>query len=306
VTFSIVARDPATGQMGVAAQTCNLAVGTWVPWAEGGVGAVATQADALRSYGTQGLALMRGGMAAPDALQALLAADRRRQFRQVAMVDRLGRVATHTGDRCFPEAGSVVGDAFSTQANMMARDTVWGAMANAYRAGRGDLADRLLAALDAAQAQGGDLRGQQTAALLVVGPDPTPFPLITLRVDHHPNPLGELRRLLDLHRAYDAEYGVPDAMAAGGPPAALRLLDTVARQAPGEPYLQFLRALHLAGRLNRWDEARDILRSLVQQAPLWQEYLRREASVGHFAAPQVSRRLLAALQLDEQRAGGLP
>jgi uncharacterized Ntn-hydrolase superfamily protein len=295
VTYSIVARDPNTGQMGVAVQTCNLAVGAWVPWAEGGVGAVATQAEAERSYGTLGLALMRNDQPAPDALRALLAADDRREFRQVSMIDRQGRVATHTGSRCFPEAGSVVGDTFCTQANMMARDTVWQAMANAYRAAPGDLADRLLAALDAAQAEGGDIRGQQTAALLVVAGRPTPIPHITLRVDHHPEPLRELRRLLGLHRAYAAEVAIPATVARGDLEGVRMLLARIEQEAPGEPYLRFLSALHLAGRLDVWDEALAMLRSLIDQDPLWEEYLRREAQVAHFSRPGLAQRLLTAL-----------
>lgn len=301
MTYSIVARDPETGQMGVAVQTCNLAVGAWVPWAEGGVGAVATQAAAERSYGTLGLALMRGGLPAPQALQALLAADKQRDFRQVSMIDRTGRVATHTGSRCFPQAGSVVGDSFCTQANMMARDTVWQAMAAAYQAAPGDLAGRLLAALDAAQAEGGDIRGQQTAALLVVDSQPTPIPLITLRVDHHPEPLRELRRLLGLHRAYTAEYAIPETVDRGDPEAAREVLAQIQHQAPGEPYLRFLTALHLAGRLDSRDEALAILRSLVAEDPLWEEYLRREARVAHFSPPGLASRLLAALPAAQDR-----
>ena len=167
MTYSIVAQDPDTGQLGVAVQTFNLAVGTWVPWAEAGVGAVATQALAERSYGTLGLDLIRGGKTAGHALRALLAVDSKRDFRQVSIIDYQGHIATYTGNRCFPEAGSHVGETFCTQANMMAHDTVWDAMAGAYQSPDGDFGDRLLAALDAAQAEGGDMRGKQTAALLI-------------------------------------------------------------------------------------------------------------------------------------------
>jgi uncharacterized Ntn-hydrolase superfamily protein len=299
MTYSIVARDPGTGQMGVAVQTCNLAVGSWVPWAEAGVGAVATQAVAERSYGTLGLSLMRGKKSAGEALTALLAADDRREFRQVAFVDARGHVATHTGQRCLPAAGSFTGEAFATQANMMARATVWQAMAAAYESASGDLASRLLVALDAAEAEGGDMRGRQTAALLVVGPEPELFPLVDLRVDHHPQPVAELHRLLRLHRAYMAEYQVPQAVAAGDLEAAGRLLAQIGEWAPGEDYLQYLRAMHLAGRLDRWDEALAILRPLVRQKPLWAEYLRRDAAVDHFDCPGLGPRMLALLENGE-------
>jgi uncharacterized Ntn-hydrolase superfamily protein len=297
VTYSIVARDAKTGHLGVAVQTFNLAVGIWVPWAEGGVGAVATQALAERSYGPHGLDLMRGGKTAHHALAALLAVDPKREFRQVSMIDHRGNIATHTGDRCFPEAGSYIGESFCTQANMMAYDTVWGAMADAYDAADGDLAERLLAALEAAEAAGGDMRGKQTAALLVVDRERTPLPLVDLRVDHHPEPLVELRRLLRLHRAYMAEYTIPDHVEAGDTETAYELLAQIGRWAPEEPYLQYLRAMHLAGHLNRWAEAQEILSSLIQASPLWGEYLRREARTDNFGCPGLGARLLDDLDV---------
>jgi uncharacterized Ntn-hydrolase superfamily protein len=297
VTYSIVARDTETGHLGVAVQTFNLAVGTWVPWAEGGVGAVATQALAERSYGPLGLGLIRGGKTAPEALSSLLATDSKRDFRQVSMIDHHGNIGTHTGKRCFPEAGSFIGDSFCTQANMMARNTVWDAMADAYRAAKGDLGERLLAALDAAQGEGGDIRGKQTAALLVVDGKWTPIPLIDLRVEHDPKPLAELRRLLRLHRAYMAEYKLADVVEAGDVGTAHDMLTQIGEWAPDEPYLQYLRAMHLAGRLDRWDEALAILRPLVQTAPVWAEYLRREAIVENFGCPGLGTRLLDLLDI---------
>ncbi len=297
MTYSIVARDPETGHMGVAVQTFNLAVGTWVPWAEGGVGAVATQALAERSYGTLGLDLIRGGKTAGEALTALLEVDPKREFRQVSIIDHQGAIATHTGDRCFPEAGSFVGDTFCTQANMMARDTVWEAMADAYETASGDLADRLLAALDAAQAEGGDMRGKQTVAMLVVDRERTPIPLVDLRVDHDPNPLQELRRLLRLHRAYTAEYAIPDYVEAGDTETAYKMLSQIGELAPDEPYLQYLRAMHLAGWLDRWDEALAILQPLIEESPVWGEYLQREAQVDNFGCPDLGTRLLDALDI---------
>lgn len=300
MTYSIVARDPHSGEMGVAVQTFNLAVGTWVPWAQGGVGAVATQALAERSYGTLGLRLIDGGKTAPEALTALLAVDPKRDYRQVSMLDRTGRLATHTGDRCFPEAGSHISADFCTQANMMAHSTVWDAMAEAYQSASGhggDLADSLIAALEAGEAAGGDLRGRQTAALLVVGPEPSPIPRVDLRVDHHPQPVSELRRLLGLHRAYMAERQIATEVDAGNPEEAYRALGRIREWAPDESYLTYLSALHLAGRLDRWNEGVAMLRSLVHDKPVWGEYLQREATVDNFGLPGLGDRLLKALDM---------
>jgi uncharacterized Ntn-hydrolase superfamily protein len=276
MTYSIVARDPQTGQLGVAVQTFNLAVGTWVPWAAGGVGAVATQALAERSYGTRGLELIREGKSAPEALQTLLAADPQREQRQVSMIDAQGRIGTHTGRCCIPEAGSHLGDTFCTQANMMLRDTVWQAMAEAYQAAQGDLADRLMAALDAAQAEGGDMRGKQTAALLVVDRAESSIPLIDLRVDRDPQPLKRLRHMLRLHRAYTLEYQIADHVRSGDTQPVYGIIQKIVELAPEESYLHCLCALHLDRVLGRRQEALDILRPLVARQPQWRRYLQRE------------------------------
>ncbi|MGD2049199.1 MAG: DUF1028 domain-containing protein [Chloroflexota bacterium] len=303
MTYSIVARDPYSGQIGVAVQTCNLAVGTWVPWAEAGVGAVATQAEAERSYGTLGLELMRGQMGAQRALTALLAADDQRDFRQIAFVDARGEAAVYTGQRCLPEAGHVLGESFTTQANMMANNTVWESMAETYRSHDGDFADRLLAALDAAELAGGDIRGRQTAALLVVGPENFAFPSIDLRVDHHPEPLSELRRLLGLHRAYMAEYAIRDAAQAGDKKTVSQLLQQIDQGAQDEAYLQYLRAMHLAGYLGRWEEAISILQNLIEQTPNWAEFLQRDAAVDHFNYSDLAPRLLSLLEGEQVTDG---
>jgi uncharacterized Ntn-hydrolase superfamily protein len=276
MTYSIIARDPQTEQMGVAVQTFNLAVGTWVPWAAGGVGAVATQALADRRYGTLGLDLMRGGYPAEQVLQALLAADPKRELRQVSMIDNSGEIATHTGSCCIPEAGSFAGDTFCTQANMMVRNTVWGAMAAAFQEARGSLANRLLVALDAAQAEGGDLRGKQTAALLVVEGRPLPVPVIDLRVDHHPQPLAELRRMLRLHQAYELEYEIGRHIDEGNTETIYDLVVQIGELAPDEAYLQCLCALHLERSLDLRAEALKILGPLVERQPQWRTYLERE------------------------------
>jgi uncharacterized Ntn-hydrolase superfamily protein len=205
-TFSIVARDPATGELGVAVQSHWYSVGALVPWAEAGVGAVATQSFIDVSYGPLGLELMRAGKTAPEALRALLAADAHPDVRQVAMVDARGNLSAWTGENAIIEAGHVEGEQFSVQANLMLSADVWPAMAAAYRAARGDLGERLLAALDAAQAAGGDIRGRQSAAILIVRGQSTGRPwddkVMDLRVEDSPEPLRELRRLVNLQRAY--------------------------------------------------------------------------------------------------------
>ncbi len=206
-TYSIVARDPMTGQMGVAVQSHWFSVGPLVPWVEAGVGAIATQSFVEVSYGPLGLGLMRAGKSAQEALKALLEIDKKREVRQVAMIDSQGRVAAHTGKQCIDEAGHYVGEQFSTQANLMLKNTVWKAMADAYKSAKGDLIDRLLAALEAAEKEGGDIRGRQSAAIIVVSGKPSGQPwkdrVVDLRVEDHPNPLEELRRLIKVHRAYD-------------------------------------------------------------------------------------------------------
>jgi uncharacterized Ntn-hydrolase superfamily protein len=204
-TYSIVARDPDTGQLGVAVQSHYFGV-FMVAWAEAGVGAVASQASGDPAYGQLGLDLMRAQKSAPDALAGLLAADSMKEVRQVAMIDAQGRVAAHTGSITIPEAGHIVGDGFSVQANMMLKNSVWPAMAETYRSAKGGLVDRLLAALDAAEAEGGDIRGRQSAAILIVKPKSTGRPWIDtifdLRVDDAAEPLVEIRRLVAVRRAY--------------------------------------------------------------------------------------------------------
>ncbi|MFQ5768195.1 MAG: DUF1028 domain-containing protein, partial [Acidobacteriota bacterium] len=205
-TFSIVARDPKTGELGVAVQSHWFSVGSMVTWAQAGVGAVATQSFVEPAYGPRGLALMKEGIAAPEALRQLLLKDDQPDVRQVAMIDAQGNVAAHTGKLCIPAAGHHMGEGYSVQANLMLDDGVWPAMAGAFESTSGDLADRLLAALAAAQEAGGDIRGRQSAAILVVRGQPTGDiwrdRVIDLRVEDHPHPVQELKRLVLLSRAY--------------------------------------------------------------------------------------------------------
>ncbi|WP_043097229.1 DUF1028 domain-containing protein [Kallotenue papyrolyticum] len=205
-TFSIVARDPQNGDLGVAVASKFLAVGSVVPWAQANVGAIATQALANIRYGPDGLALLARGLSAQEVLQELLAADEQREHRQVGIVDREGRAAAFTGRECVPWAGHLLGEGFCCQGNILAGEAVVQRMADAFRATAGELAERLVAALEAGQAAGGDRRGRQSAALYVAREGGSYGGLldryIDLRVDDHPDPIVELRRLLALHRFY--------------------------------------------------------------------------------------------------------
>jgi uncharacterized Ntn-hydrolase superfamily protein len=276
MTYSIVARDPETGELGVAVQSCYYQVGPVVPWGQAGVGAVATQSMVNIALGPAGVELMRLGSGARQALDAVLAGDPQRDSRQCAMVDATGRVAVHTGPRCIAEAGHASGDGYSVQANLMERDTVWAAMAAAYEVAGGPLAERMLAALDAAEAEGGDVRGRQSAAMLVLSGRPTgrvwEDKLIELRVEDHPDPLAELRRLLRYRRAYQAA-------AAGGVEAHRRALGI----APEIPQLRFFAGLALA-EAGEWEEALVQFRSAVQAEPRWELVLPRLVVAGRVTA----------------------
>jgi uncharacterized Ntn-hydrolase superfamily protein len=203
VTYSIIAFDQDSGECGVAVQSNWFSVGSLVTFAEPGVGAVATQANVDIGYGPRGLALMRAGRSAPEALAALVPADPLERERQVAMVDVHGGVVAHTGADCFRHSGQRVGHHHSAQANLMKTDAVWGAMSEAYLGGTGTLTARLMDALDAGEAAGGDLRGRQSAAILVVPASGEAWErVVEVRVEDHPDPLVELRRLIDMNSAY--------------------------------------------------------------------------------------------------------
>jgi uncharacterized Ntn-hydrolase superfamily protein len=277
-TFSIVARDPITGDLGVAVQSHWFAVGNGVLWAEPGVGAIATQSFAEPEYGRRGLERMRGGMAAPDVLAALVAEDKAQAVRQVGMVDATGRAAAHTGTSCIAWAGQYVGDGFTVHANLMANDRVVPAMVKAYEGTQGELADRLLAALDAAQEAGGDVRGCQSAAIRVVkgvaSDKPTHDVKVDLRVDDSTAPLAELRRLLALARVYDHMNAGDLAVEKGDVTGARDHYGAAAKAAPGITEIRYWQAVGLAN-AGQLDESLPIFRGVFHEDNRWVEVTRR-------------------------------
>jgi len=307
-TFSIVARDPATGEMGVAVQSHWFAVGAEVTWAEAGVGAVATQSFIDPGYGKLGLDLLRAGKSADEALRALLAADPDAPTRQVAMVDAQGRVACFSGNKDIPAAGCAAGplqgggaakrivvagrsssgaplelqvyagEEFSAQANLMERDTVWPAMAKAYQSARGDLTDRLIAALEAAQREGGDIRGKQSAAILIVRAKSTGKPwqdkVVDLRVDDSDDPINELKRLVRYHRAYDHMENGDACSTKRDWDCAVREYGEAEKLLPEQVEVVFWHAVTLVTS-GRVEESLPLFRKVFAREPKWAELLGR-------------------------------
>jgi uncharacterized Ntn-hydrolase superfamily protein len=284
-TYSIVARDAATGEMGVAVQSHWFSVGSIVTWAEAGVGAIATQSFVEPAYGYKGLQLMKGGVAAREALAQLVATDAGRDGRQVAFVDAQGRVAAHTGAKAIAAAGHQTGAQYAVQANMMANDKVWPAMAAAFESATGDLATRMLAALSAAQSVGGDIRGKQSAALLIVKGASTQQPwagadrVFDLRVEDHPDPIAELTRLVRLQRAYTHANTGDARFTEGRIDDALREYAAATRYAPEILELPFWQAVTLAAS-GRVAEAEPIFRRVFEKEPQWADLVPRLPPAG--------------------------
>jgi uncharacterized Ntn-hydrolase superfamily protein len=281
MTYSIVARDPESGACGVAVQSHYFSVGGVVPWAEAGVGAVATQSFAEITYGTLGLERMRAGESAEAVLAALVAADERQAMRQVGMVDDTGLAVAHTGAGCVAHAGHRTGPGWSVQANMMLNSTVPDAMADAYTGTPGDFLDRLLAALDAAEAEGGDIRGQQSAALLVsslADGRPGAGKLLRLQVEDDERPLVELRRLVNLQRAYHELSDAQDRAQAGDLEGVLPAVERAFALAPENTEIRFWHA----GMLSMFGEARGRpeLDAFFASYPAWREFVRRLVASG--------------------------
>ncbi len=290
-TYSLVARDAGSGELGVAVQSHWFSVGSVVSWAEPGVGAVATQSIAEPAYGPRLLERLRGGQAPGAALEELLAADPQARFRQVAVVDAAGAVAVHTGDGCIPYAGEVLGEAFSAQANMMASPAVWPAMAEAFGDARGPLARRLLAALDAGEAAGGDVRGRQSAAIVVVEPEGEPWRRkVELRVEDHHDPLGELRRLLDLADAYALASEADDLVGEGRHEEAAERARRALELAPASDELMFWAGLGMA-QAGELSGGLDLVRGAIEMHPGWRDLLARLDPRIAPSAPAVRRAL---------------
>jgi uncharacterized Ntn-hydrolase superfamily protein len=275
MTYSILARDSETGELGVAVQSHWFSVGPIVPWGAPGVGVVATQANAEISYGPRALELLASGTGAEDALAQLLAQDPASQSRQVAVMDAQGRAAAHTGSDCIPQAGHVIGDGVSCQANIMATDAVWPAMRDAFGTASGPLAKRLVDALDAGEAAGGDLRGRQSAAVLVVAAQgPAWQAEVSLRVEDHPEPLIELRRLLSIHEAYERADQADHLVGEGRHEEAAALYRQASELAPDNHELRFWGGLG-AAQSGDIELALTEVRAAIAAHPPWRELLEK-------------------------------
>ena len=249
-TYSIVARDPETGEIGVAVQSHWFSVGSIVSWGEAGVGVVATQSFVNPAFGPEGIELLKTGLTATQVLNKLIESDEGRDVRQLAILDVNGNVKSYTGTNCIPGAGHIVGDNYSVQANLMLNDKVWGAMSEAFEKSKGPLAERMLAALFAAEEVGGDIRGKQSACLLVVRGESTgkvwKDRIIDLRVEDHSEPLKELERLLKVHRAYNHMNAGDLAVEQGDMELAMREYSAAEEMFPQNEEMKYWHAVTLA------------------------------------------------------------
>ena len=283
-TFSIVARDAATGEMAVAVQSHWFSVGSLVSWGKSGVGVVATQSFVNPAYGPKGLQLMEEGLSAEEALQNLIAADDGKDYRQVAFLDVNGNASAYTGAKCVIYADQITGDNFSVQANMMLTDQTVPAMEKAFSDNKGmPLAERMIAVLKAAEQAGGDIRGKQSAALIVVGPDLVENPWeeyrINLRVDDHENPIEELDRLLKVARAYEYMNKGDLAVEAGDMPEALKQYGTAEELFPDNLEMKFWKAVAMAND-GQLEKAKPIFKAIFEQNENWREMIGRLAKPG--------------------------
>jgi len=297
MTYSIVARDQRTGELGVAVQSHFFSVGSIVTWARAGVGAVATQAMVDIKYGPLGLELMSAGKTADEALTGLLRADVNSDSRQVAMVDAKGRVAAHTGSKCLPHAGHVLGDGFSCQGNIMRSERVWGAMKESFESNLTlPLAERMVGSLEAAEKAGGDLRGKQSSAILVVSPELKPTywegRLVELRVEDHPAPVPELKRLLRYQRGYEWANRGDDYLTAKDYARALDAYSKAQSLVPEIDELKYWKGIGLLSS-GRTEEGVRMVAGVIAKDPNWAEVTRGMAKVRSPAIdPGVLSRLL--------------
>lgn len=282
-TYSIVARDKATGEMGVAVQSHWFAVGSIVTWGEAGVGVIAIQSFLRPSFGPMGLALMRAGLTSEQTLKALIEQDDGREMRQLAILDAKGRAAVHTGKDCIPYAGHYIGGDYSVQANLMRNEDVWPAMAEAFEGASGTLEERLLTALEAGEKAGGDIRGKQSAAILVVAESATEQPwldrVLDLHVEDHDRPLEELRRLFKVHRAYEYMNRGDVAMIYGDTSAALQAYKVAESIFPEKEEVIFWKAVSLANG-DKMEDALLEFQKVFAMNTDWRDLVPRIAQVG--------------------------
>ena len=282
-TYSIVARDERTGEIGAGVQSHWFSVGTVVPWALAGVGAVVTQSFTNPAFGPEGLRLLSEGTAPMKAVEGMVSKDEGRDLRQLAMIDPKGRAFAYTGKKCVAEAGHISGKNFSVQANMMLNDTVWPAMAEAFETSDGPLADRILAAMQAAEAEGGDARGRQSAALVIVKARGTGEVwndrLIDLRVDDHRDPLKELVRLLKVHRAYENMDAGDAALEKGDMSSALKHYSNAEKLFPRNEEMVLWHAVGLANN-GRFEEAVPLFMKAFRKNPNWKVMVPRLVANG--------------------------
>jgi uncharacterized Ntn-hydrolase superfamily protein len=298
-TFSIVARDSITGEMGVAVESHWFSVGTSVSWAEASVGAVATQSFVNKSFGIRGLNLLRNGLTAQEALDSLLKDDEGREVRQVAIVDTKGNVATHTGKLCIDYAGHIKGKNFSVQSNMMLTNTVPAAMATAFEKNSGKpLAERMLLALEAGQDAGGDIRGKQSAAIIVVPARSEGKPwderTVDLRVDDHPAPIKELRRLYNVQVAYQHMNNGDLAVEKNDMAKAMNEYNAAMKMFPQNLEMQYWTAITLANN-KQVDKAVPLLKKVFEKDANWKELTRRLPKVNLLTVSDADLKKILAL-----------
>lgn len=288
-TYSIVARDPNTGEMGVAVQSHWFSVGSIVSWGEAGVGVVATQSFVNPSFGQRGLEMLKQGMTAQEVVDLLIASDEGRDFRQLAIVDAKGNSAAYTGSKCIPEAGHIVGDNYCVQANLMLSNLVWSEMSKAFESSDGPLAERLIAALEAAQNVGGDIRGQQSAAILVVKGESTgklwEDRYIDLRVEDHPEPVKEIKRLLKVFRAYEHMNNGDLAVEKNDMKLAMEHYSAAMKMFPENLEMKYWTAVTLVNN-NQLQEALPIFKEIFSADDNWRKLTPRLIKVGMLNADE--------------------
>jgi len=277
-TYSIVARDTVTGEMGVAVQSHWFSVGSIVSWGKAGVGVVATQSFVNPSFGPRGLSLLENGLTPKMAVETLLKLDEGRDLRQLAILDVHGNVEAYTGKSCIEAAGHQMGDNFSVQANLMDKNTVWPAMAKAFENSSGSLAERMLSAMEAAQNEGGDIRGKQSVAILVVKGKSSGNSwgdrVVDLRIEDHENPLKEMRRILNIHNAYDFMNKGDLAVETGNNDLAKEHYQRAQMLNPDNLEMKYWYAITLANN-GDLEEAKTILKGIFRENNQWKVLIPR-------------------------------